>query len=1471
MDREKVGAVLISGAGIGGMECALDLAASGFKVYLLDKAPGIGGTMAKLDKTFPTNDCAMCVMSPKLVECGRHPNIEIITQAEIASITGEPGNFLVDIQIHPRFVDVKKCTACGECSSVCPVEIPNEFDGLLGTKKAIHKYYPQSLPPAFTIMKGLKPPCVHSCPAGINVQGYVALCAKGKFKEALSLIEESAILPGILGRLCHHPCETVCNRAEIDEPVAICALKRFIADKNKIDGNDTISVLKPSRKEKVAIVGAGPAGLSCAETLLKMGYQVTIFEKENIPGGMITSCIPEYRIPQNIALYEIDRVLKKGIECKFGIRIGQDISLEDLKESGYNAAFIATGLVRPKALKIEGIESESVHYGIPFLQAAKSSRNVKGFGKKVIVIGGGNVAIDCAKSALRLGAEEVQLVCLETRDMESKDRMPAHLWEIEEAEEEGVIIHPRLGPKRILTKEGRVIGLEVVECVSVFDEDGRFSPRYQENNRTVIIGDTIIIAIGQEPDARGFEELADKNGRIGVNPETLQTRIGWIFAGGDVVRGPSSVIEAIADGKKAASSIDRFLRGLPLTDEISLKDEKLATKPGWDVVKRRREPIKKEQPATRRMNWNEIDQGFENVDSAMAEAMRCLNCGICSQCFECVKVCEAKAIDHNMKESHIQLKVGSIVFGPGFELFNGKARGEYGIGLYRNVITNLQLERLLSAGGPTRGELLRPSDNRRPKRIAFIQCVGSRDLNRGNEYCSSICCMASTKEAIIIKEHYPDTEITIFFLDVRAMGKGFERYFTRALDYGIEYKYGLISRIFEDPKTKNLHLLYSNNGRLKEEDFELVVCAMGLVPPEGMRAVAKSIDLKLNEFGFSNGDGVLPNMSSNRGVFTLGAFNEPKDIPDTVVEAGSTAALVSHFLSPVRGTMEQKKEYPPERPIDGTPRIGVFVCRCGKNIASVVDVSAVVEYARKLPDVIYADENLYTCSQDSLTKIKEVIERYDLNRVVVASCTPLTHGPIFVDTIREAGLNPALFELVSIREHCAWVHARVPEEATLKAKELVAMGVSKVRLARPVKQVSFELNQEVLIIGGGISGVYAALNLAEQGFEVHLIEKEERLGGNARFLYTTIEGLDVQGLLKEMIEKVTDNPLVHIYTNTQLKETSGYVGNFVSKIINKRQETIEIKHGAIIVATGAQEYKPREYLYGQDPRIITQRELEQRLQNHSTNQPFSHLTITMIQCVGSRNEEHPYCSRVCCSQAIKNALKIKELNPQARIFVLYRDIRTYGFYERYYTLARKNGIIFIKFQKEPEVELVQGSLQVRVWDEILRERIVLSPDLLVLSTGIVPENKDLSQILKLPLNSDGFFLEAHAKIKPVEFAQEGIFFCGTAHSPRHLKESIAQALAASIKTIALLNRKRVFSRVEIPRVTRKWCAGCSLCIQVCPYGARQFDEETRTVEVIDVVCQACGACVGVCPNKTSQQQVFETSQILSMIETMAGD
>ena len=990
----KVGAVMVVGAGIAGIQASLDLAESGYYVYLVESSPAIGGTMPMLDKTFPTNDCSMCILSPKLVECGRHLNIEILTCADVQSVEGEQGNFTVKVRRRPRYVDVEKCKGCGECAEACPVDVPSEFDQGLGERKAIYKPYAQAYPNAYVV------------------------------------------------------------------------------------------------------------------------------DKEN-----------------------------------------------------------------------------------------------------------------------------------------------------------------------------------------------------------------------------------------------------------------------------------------------------------------------------------------------------------CIECLACEDACQAGAIDHSMEEETVELKVGAIILCPGFERFDAVALDYYGYKKYPNVLTSLEFERVLSASGPFQGHLKRPFDGKEPHKIAWIQCVGSRNYRIEHDYCSSVCCMYAIKEAVIAKEHSAEPlETTIFFMDMRTFGKGFEKYYNRAQnELGVRF---VRSRIYAleqvDDESKNLRIRYANeDGSVAEEEFDLVVLSVGLEPTRSAVDLANRLGVELNRYGFAV-PASLTGVETNRpGIYVAGAFSGPKDIPETVMQASAAVGASAALLGEARGTLVKEREFPPEKDVSSEPpRIGVFVCHCGVNIGSVVNVPAVVELAKTLPNVVYAGEYLYACSQDSQTDMKEKIAEHNINRVVVASCSPRTHKPLFQETVREAGLNRYLFEMANIRDQCSWVHQQEPEKATEKARDLVKMVVAKAALLQPIEQVSAGVTKAALVIGGGPAGMTGALSLADLGYRVHLVEKEAQLGGAARRLAEGLRKEDVRGFLSDLAQKVTGHPNIKVYTGAEVKEVAGYVGNFVTTLTTGE----ELQHGVTIIATGGEEYRPSEYLYGQHPGVFTQLEMSEVLA--SGDPRLAGLkTAVFIQCVGSREPGREYCSRICCAKTLRLALDLKEKDPGVNIYVLYRDLRSYGFFEEMYREARQKGVIFIRYNPEekPVVEAAGEKILVTAKDHVLGVPLVMEADALVLAAAVLPAstNKKLSQLFKVPLNEDGFFLEAHMKLRPVDFASEGVFMAGVAHGPKNLEENIAQARAAAGRAGTVLAKETLESHGVTAVVQQDKCAACLTCVRLCPYNAPRIENYAARIE--PVLCQGCGTCAGECPNKAITLQGYTDRMYMSMV------
>ena len=1474
---KKIGAVLVQGGGIAGVQASLDLANSGFKVYLVERDAAIGGMMAHLDKTFPTGDCATCIVSPKLVECARNLNIEILTLSELVGLEGEPGHFKATVRRHPRYVIEDKCTGCSECTQVCPVDIPDEFNRCLGTRKGIAKLYAQATPNIFGILKNGHSPCKLNCPARVNVQGYVQLIKQKEYLKAVELIRQRNPLSAICGRICTHPCESECTRGKADDPIAIRLLKRFASDKEMemlAAGKLTLPEEKtpaPDAK-KVAVIGGGPAGLTAANDLAEAGFAVTVYEAMGAAGGMLRYGIPEYRLPKKVLDHEIEIIRRKGVKFVYNCRIGRDVTLQTL-QNDYGAVFISAGAQKSRKLRVEGEDIKGVLHGVEFLRDAGSAKKpaVKG---RVLVIGGGNVAVDVARTALRLGAKNVELICLEQRN-----EMPAYPEEIEATLAEEIKIRDGWGPKRILGN-GSVTGIELKRCTRVFDDQKRFSPAFDENDLATVEADQIIVAIGQMVDEQlvGHINVQSERGCFKADPVTGQTSVPGIFAGGDNASGPASVIDAVAAGKRVAESIERFLTGKDLLDgrfEESLRPIPPAFMPTLDKVEKKSRPRAKElAPASRLGNFDEVEIGLTE-EQALAEAERCLNCALCSECNRCVETCKQHAIDHAMRERTVTLDVGSVILTPGFKEFDASRKGEFGYGRHANVVTSVQFERMLSAAGPFEGHVIRLSDGREARRIAWIQCVGSRDSTCGNEYCSSICCMMATKQAMVAGDHVEGLDATIFYMDIRAHGKDFDQYYERAkAKENIHYVKSIPSRIVQLPGSRDLRVSFlDENSRLAQKEFDLIVLSVGMEPPDSMAGLAACLDIKLNKFGFCDTDRLLPLSTSRPGVFVGGTAQEPKDIPETVTQASAAASMAMELLAPARNSLITKKSYPTEHDVaDEEPRLGVFICHCGMNIGSVVDVEQVMKRVEHEPNVVLATHTMFTCSDTSLSNIKDMIHQHRLNRIVVASCTPRTHEPLFRETLREAGLNPYLFEMTNIRDQCSWVHSAEPESASEKATELVKMSIARARRLQPLEGGTLKVDQTGIVIGGGLSGMTSALALANQGFDVHLIEQANRLGGTLHDIHRTLEQEDIAAFAESLIDQVRNHSQIKTYLQAEISGINGHIGKFHVSFDQdgKNQEVIG---GAIIVATGAQAAETGEYLHGRSEKVLTQVELGKRL--HEKSWPARGQNIVMIQCVGSRNDEHPYCSRICCSMAVQNALAVKKLDPEANVIVLYRDVRTYGFREIYYQQAREAGVVFIRYAADAPPQVTEeGDLVVTLKSPDFPETLAIEADNVVLSTGVevdLKNNKRMSDMLKVPLNADGFYVEAHMKLRPVDFTTEGVFLCGMAHSPKFIDENISQARAAAARAATVLSKTQLDVSAQVSYVDQQKCISCMTCVTVCPYSAPYCNKDGKG-QIEAAKCMGCGICAAECPACAIELHHFETDQFVVMIkELFAGN
>lgn len=838
------------------------------------------------------------------------------------------------------------------------------------------------------------------------------------------------------------------------------------------------------------------------------------------------------------------------------------------------------------------------------------------------------------------------------------------------------------------------------------------------------------------------------------------------------------------------------------------------------------------------------------------------------KCGVCKKVCPFDAVNYEQEDKIEEINAGALILSQGFEAFDASMLEQYRPD-HPDVITSLQLERLLSASGPTVGKIVK-ADGTIPKRMAFIQCVGSRNPNIGRPNCSAVCCMYATKEAIVVKEHQP-MDITIFNIDIRAFGKGFEEFYQKAMkEHGIRYVRSRPPAVYVDPLTNKVSVRYETEDGIKQEEFDLIVLSIGLGASESSKRLAELAGVQLDENGYIITSQTSPVETNIPGIFVCGTVNAPKDIPDTVAEGSGAASKAASLLSSTRGTLVSKKEYPPEKPADDL-RIGVIVCRCGVNIGSIVDVPKVVEYAKTLRGVVYAKEETYACSVDSQESMKKAIIEHNLTRFVVAACTPRTHEPIFQETCRDAGLNPYLFEIANIREHCSWVHQKEKEKATQKAKDILRMSVIKAAMNIPLQTQKLEFFKKALVIGGGIAGMTSAIDIANNGFQVYIVEREKQLGGFMRKISTLPDGRDASVILKEMISKIESHPNIMVFTNSELTKVEGSVGNFKA-ILKTDGKEVELDFGVAIIATGATEFQPHAYYsYDQYDHVITQSQLEQSISSINAK------GVVMIQCVGAREKERPYCSRICCAVAVKNAIRIREMYPEIPVFVLYRDMRTYGILENMYSKAKELGTIFIRYNEEHPP--VVDKDHVRVYDELLGQELIIPCDLVVLSTPLVPskEAMRIGELFKVPLDSNGFFLEAHIKLRPVDCATDGVFLAGTAQWPKLISETIAQASAAASRACTILSKDSIEVGGVIANVDEEICIGCGWCL-LCPYNATSLkDVKITTEEIVYIgkksqvnptLCKGCGSCVVECPTGAMKMSHFTKEQIQAMIDSL---
>ena len=849
------------------------------------------------------------------------------------------------------------------------------------------------------------------------------------------------------------------------------------------------------------------------------------------------------------------------------------------------------------------------------------------------------------------------------------------------------------------------------------------------------------------------------------------------------------------------------------------------------------------------------------------------------KCSICEGICKADAINFAQKPEKLEINVGAIILSPGIEPFDPKVREEYRYGEFENVVTSMDYERLMCATGPYQGEILRKTDMKHPQKIAWISCVGSRQVTPGgNSYCSAVCCTYSQKQVILTKDHDAEAECTIFHNDIRSYGKDFERFRERTENLpGVKFIRSYVSIDREIPETKNVVIRYSTPDEgVKEEEFDMVVLSVGLNPPVEVKKLADKFGIELNAHGFRKEIEANPLETNRPGIYVSGAFQGPTDIPESVFTASGAGSQVGELLDYRRGQLAKERVYPLERDVSQEqPKIGVFVCHCGANISSVVNVPDTVEYCKTLPNVVYATNQLFSCATNSAQEITDMIKEKGLNRVVIAACSPRTLEPLFRDTLREAGINQYYLDMANIREHNSWVHTKEKEEATRKAQDIIRMSIARASHLEPLQEFDLPVNKAALVLGGGIAGMTCAMSIANQGHQVHLVEKEAELGGIARKVHTTLEGMDVQEYLADVIRKVYQHPLIRVYNNATITEATGYVGNFVTKVQAEGRET-EIKHGATVIATGAEVSQPTEYLYGEDDRVMTHLELEEQITKEE-EKVINAESLVMIQCVGCRNEDRNYCSRICCSESIKNALLLKDKNPEMDIYVLFRDIRTYGLKEDYYREAASKEVKFIRYEPEdkPQVEAVTESgkpvLRVTVTDQILGNKIEIDADIIALAAAVITPagNKEVSQLFKVSLGPDDFFKEAHVKLRPVEFGADGVYLCGIAHYPKLISETVNQAYGAAGRVLTLLSHDTVVASGSVCEVEEKKCMGCGACIEVCTYGAIEFRGKKAVVN--PVICKGDGLCNVKCPTGAIALKHFTDEEVMSQIDAAAQE
>jgi heterodisulfide reductase subunit A2 len=844
----------------------------------------------------------------------------------------------------------------------------------------------------------------------------------------------------------------------------------------------------------------------------------------------------------------------------------------------------------------------------------------------------------------------------------------------------------------------------------------------------------------------------------------------------------------------------------------------------------------------------------------------------CTRCGACVDACPVGAVDLDGEAAVEELESDAVLLTPGFSLVDGGLKGEYGFGRYANVVTSRQLERMISYSGPSGGQVYSLSDGSKPRRVAFIQCVGSRDVSCGRGYCSSVCCMYATKQAMFIREGSPETEVVIYYIDLRGMGKGYERYFNRAREeYNIDYRRSMISTVREDPQSRKLRLIYDNEGDFLEDEVDLVVLSLGFDAPK--LDFAAEMGLELDEYGYCRTDEFNPSETSVPGVFAAGAFRGPKDIPETVADAAAAADAALTLLASITPQGDAENDESTLMPKEGDvwidePRIGVFLCSCSGFMAEELDFAGLCQKVSKQPRVVCVEILDHICIADGISDLREFIGKHDLNRIVVGACSVREMERLLDAFARDIGFNTNAFTVVNLKEQCLLPHRSGAESLKTKAAALLTGGVTKVYRNLPTVSQTAGVAQRALVVGGGVAGMTAAISLAARGYGVTLVEKTTTLGGRLLDAHYTLKGSAPRKFAESLAARAAENPLIEILKKAEVTSHQGETGNYAT-VVRQGETDHQIHHGVLVVATGGREAQTDEYLRGRDERVITQTELEDRIATDPGSLKLLQ-SVVMIQCVGSREPgKREHCSRVCCTHALKNARRLRKENSDVQVVVLYRDLRAYGLYEDFYRAAREEGILFTPYDVEtkPVVDLNSGELRVTYDDQVLRRRVALKPDILVLSTGIEPaDNQKLAAILDLPRDEYGFFAESNSKAALVDFIGEGRYHCGLASAPLHIEEAIVRGRAAASRAATVLAKKSIQAHKYAVMVSTRLCSRCGLCVEACPYGARVINPETNIADVNYNLCHGCGSCAAVCPNGATQQVGFDQGQIMAMAD-----